>query len=179
MGAYRYYYSLLYNGFSLLSLIPLVVVTHNLVGPPLIVWHGGYQFFRGALLLFACWLFWDGSRHYAFDIFLGLSQVREKKQAVSLTSGGGFCQDGALGLCRHPWYLGSLIVIWTLLPWHSVVTLLIAAVLTIYLVVGAMLEERRLVAEYGEKYRQYQREVSMLMPVQWIYRWLRKRYSMK
>jgi protein-S-isoprenylcysteine O-methyltransferase Ste14 len=31
-------------------------------------------------------------------------------------------------------------------------------------VVGTILEERKLVAEFGDEYRQYQREVSMLFP---------------
>jgi protein-S-isoprenylcysteine O-methyltransferase Ste14 len=37
-------------------------------------------------------------------------------------------------------------------------------VLTIYLVVGAILEERKLVAEFGEAYREYQGKVPMFVP---------------
>jgi protein-S-isoprenylcysteine O-methyltransferase Ste14 len=35
---------------------------------------------------------------------------------------------------------------------------------TVWIVVGAFLEERDLVAEFGETYREYQRQVPMLIP---------------
>ena len=37
-------------------------------------------------------------------------------------------------------------------------------VLTAYFVIGAILEERKLVAEFGEEYREYQKRVPMLVP---------------
>ena len=41
-------------------------------------------------------------------------------------------------------------------------------VLSVYLVVGTILEERKLVLEYGQVYRQYQHEVSMFVPWRWL-----------
>jgi len=41
-------------------------------------------------------------------------------------------------------------------------------ILTIYLVVGTVLEERKLLMEYGEDYRQYQKKVSMLIPFKYL-----------
>ncbi len=46
--------------------------------------------------------------------------------------------------------------------------LLTNPVLTAYLVIGTFLEERKLVVEFGDQYRQYQREVPMLFPVKWM-----------
>jgi protein-S-isoprenylcysteine O-methyltransferase Ste14 len=41
-------------------------------------------------------------------------------------------------------------------------------VLTIYIVVGTLLEERKLVHEFGDAYRSYQGRVSMFVPLKWI-----------
>lgn len=179
LGSWRYHYRLFYNFFAAASLIPLAIATHLLPGELLFSWQGLYQILRVVLIVLAFWLFWDGGRHYDVEVFLGLFQIRKKTQAVSLAADGEFSRRGVHGLCRHPWYLGALLVLWTVLPRYHTITALVAALLTCYLFIGAYLEERRLLGEYGERYRQYQREVSMLIPLQWIYTWLRKRRSMK
>ena len=38
------------------------------------------------------------------------------------------------------------------------------SVLTIYIIIGTVLEERKLVLEFGDTYIRYQREVPMLIP---------------
>jgi protein-S-isoprenylcysteine O-methyltransferase Ste14 len=35
-------------------------------------------------------------------------------------------------------------------------------------VIGTILEERKLVREFGEPYREYQRNVSMFFPYKWL-----------
>lgn len=42
--------------------------------------------------------------------------------------------------------------------------IVINVVLTVYVIVGTKLEERKLVLEYGDRYIKYQREVPMLIP---------------
>jgi len=46
----------------------------------------------------------------------------------------------------------------------SASTILINMVISVYFMIGAVLEERKLVIEFGEEYREYQRTVSMLFP---------------
>jgi protein-S-isoprenylcysteine O-methyltransferase Ste14 len=41
-------------------------------------------------------------------------------------------------------------------------------VLSLYLVIGAFLEERKLLKEFGDDYRLYKNRVSMLFPWKWI-----------
>jgi protein-S-isoprenylcysteine O-methyltransferase Ste14 len=41
-------------------------------------------------------------------------------------------------------------------------------ILSAYLLIGTLLEERKLVLEFGEKYKAYQRQVSMLIPLKWL-----------
>ena len=64
---------------------------------------------------------------------------------------------------RHPLYIGWTIAFWAT-PTMTVGHLLFAAVLTIYMVLAAQVEERDLVAYFGRLYEDYRRRVPMFVP---------------
>lgn len=64
---------------------------------------------------------------------------------------------------RHPIYTGTLLLMWAF-PLMTVNILTLYLVLTLYLFVGAKLEERRLLHEFGKQYSEYQQRVPMLIP---------------
>lgn len=64
---------------------------------------------------------------------------------------------------RHPLYLGWTIAFWAT-PTMTVGHLLFAGVMTGYMALAALVEERDLIAHFGRQYEQYRRRVPMFIP---------------
>lgn len=73
---------------------------------------------------------------------------------------------GSYRWVRHPLYFFSLLMIWSQV---SVTTdrLLFNGLWTIWIIIGTILEERDLIASFGDAYRNYQHKVPMLIPYRW------------
>jgi protein-S-isoprenylcysteine O-methyltransferase Ste14 len=74
-----------------------------------------------------------------------------------------FAARGAYLWVRHPLYLFMMLAMWSY-PALQADRLLFNGLWTIWIVIGAFFEERDLAVEFGETYREYQRQVPMLIP---------------
>ncbi|MEZ5687948.1 MAG: isoprenylcysteine carboxylmethyltransferase family protein [Caenibius sp.] len=66
-------------------------------------------------------------------------------------------------LVRHPIYFGILLGIWAT-PDMTYSHVLLAAGFTVYILIGVRHEERDLLASLGDDYRQYRKDVGMVLP---------------
>ncbi|MFB6450895.1 methanethiol S-methyltransferase [Bradyrhizobium tunisiense] len=96
-----------------------------------------------------------------FELF-GLTQVVSHFLG-RLAAPMKFRTPGLYGLIRHPIYLGFIVAFWTT-PTMTVGHLIFASVATAYILFGIWLEERDLVALFGDQYRHYKEKVAMLIP---------------
>lgn len=74
-----------------------------------------------------------------------------------------FTVRGAYRWVRHPLYASILVLFWAQ-PLVTLDRLLFDVLWSAWIVVGTVLEERDLVAEFGDRYLEYRRKVPMLIP---------------
>ena len=160
-GAWQGGHRLAYVLFSLLSLLPILWYQVSLPQKILFSWHGPWRIIQGLLLGYALVMFAGGKRVYAMDHFLGIRQWRDHR--LGKPTEAPFRTDGILRLVRHPWYSGGLALLWAVGPVTDI-TLVSRLILSIYLVIGTLLEERKLRREIGRPYEEYCRRVPMLFP---------------
>src|SRR5271166_1352805 len=96
-----------------------------------------------------------------FDLF-GLRQVYLAWRGKPYTH-IGFHVRLLYRLVRHPLMLGFLIAFWAA-PTMTAGHLLFSIAMTGYILIAVQLEERNLVAALGDQYRDYRRDVPMLVP---------------
>ena len=159
------FYRLFFNAVAIATFIAVASYSRSLGGEPFFRWEGALLAARWALLAGSALLFFAGGRHYSLRQFIGISQLRGTTSG-GLASGGGIDSSGVLGLVRHPWYTAVVMLLWA--QDLDAARLVVNGVLTVYIVVGTLLEERKLVHEFGDTYARYQGRVSMFVPLKWL-----------
>ncbi len=96
-----------------------------------------------------------------FDLF-GLKQVWRRLDGKPYQP-PRFHTPSLYRLVRHPLYIGWLIIFWAA-PTMTGAHLLFALATTAYILIAIQLEERDLVAAFGERYVEYRRRTPMLLP---------------
>lgn len=161
------WYRLAYNGLAVLTLLPLLHFKDVLAGETLLRWDGLLTPIRFALFGAVIWLFWAGARVYDLRVVGGLAQLRSACSYAGTPYAEELRTEGILARVRHPWYGGALLLLWTRTGAFDAAELVTSLVLTGYVLIGARLEERKLVHVHGQSYRDYQRSTPMFFPWPW------------
>lgn len=155
-------YRLIYSVVAVALLAPLLGLTLVLDGPLVVAWHGPAWWLAQGAALAALAGFVHSLRGYDTGHFLGLGD----RSAVSEDGSEPWEPLRITGFhrfVRHPWYFFGLVILWTR-DLHAA-GVVAAAAITVYLVVGSRLEERKLVESYGAAYTAYRRGVPGLIPM--------------
>ena len=105
-----------------------------------------------AVVLFRC------VRQTGSGDFLGINQLRSANaQPRKLVTSGWYAH------VRHPLYLYSMLFL-VLNPVMTAQWLLLTIFSGAYFIVGGMIEERRLLEEFGDEYRIYRQRVPFMIP---------------
>jgi protein-S-isoprenylcysteine O-methyltransferase Ste14 len=133
---------------------------------PAMVWEIVNPIGRLSLYALSCagWIivFWSTFSIDHFDLF-GLRQLYYYARGETYRP-VPFRMPILYRIVRHPLMMGFLLAFWST-PRLTVGHLLFAVANTLYILVAVRLEEGDLVARHGDVYRDYQRRVSMLLPV--------------
>ena len=166
-GRYRFY-RLFFNIFSVATLVPLLMYSRSarFATEPLFTWEGTLRVVQPLLIALVALLAVAAARHYSMLHYFGIKQILQGRAGNAMTDSGELDSSGILGIIRHPWYLAVFILLWA--QDLNLAKIIINLVLSAYLLIGTLLEERKLVLEFAEQYKLYQRRVSMFIPFQWL-----------
>ncbi|MCX6164363.1 MAG: NnrU family protein [Ignavibacteriae bacterium] len=160
---YNAFYRLFYVIISLVLLIPLINYSGQIDDKVIITYESPYTIIRyiliyGSLLMF----FWAFFFNYDSLSFFGIRQILNFRKERKINPSEEIKKNGLLGIMRHPMYLALIIYLWC--QTFRVVDIITNTLLTIYVIIGTLLEEKKLVMEFGDAYTKYQKEVPMLIP---------------
>jgi methanethiol S-methyltransferase len=92
--------------------------------------------------------------------FAGLAQLFN---AYGDSKPAGLVVDGLYSYVRHPLYTFGLVFLW-LSPQMTLNRMVLWIILSIYIIIGAYFEERKLLADFGSEYAEYKSKTPMLIP---------------
>jgi protein-S-isoprenylcysteine O-methyltransferase Ste14 len=153
------FYRLGYNLIAVVSLLPVMTLAALLPGRWLYTIRPPWLYLTIFLQASACVMLAVGLLQTGVLEFLGIKQLLHSRAETA----GQFITSGLYHWMRHPLYTAGLIIIW-LAPVMNTNLLALNAGLSIYLVLGAHVEERKLVHEFGESYEDYRRRTPMFIP---------------
>ncbi|MCC6146515.1 MAG: isoprenylcysteine carboxylmethyltransferase family protein [Anaerolineaceae bacterium] len=162
IGSRRFhrFYRLFFNGMAALTLLPSLALVLLLPNQPLYTIRPPWLILTGFLQLMAVFGLLAGVAQTGGANFLGLEQFFQPEKASQPRK---FVRTGLYHWVRHPLYFFALIFIW-LLPVMSWNTLAWNIGASLYLTIGSLFEEKKLLQEFGEKYTAYRHCTPMFIP---------------
>ncbi len=164
MPAYR----LMFNVLSVVLLIPLLWIMKENPGPLIWHWQGNWSLLIKGLSIAALGGFFWSLKSYDNMVFLGWTQWKNRHHNIEDPE--PLFISTLHRFVRHPWYFFFLVVLWAQNIHLS--QLVTYSLISVYFVIGSRLEERKLVQQFGEAYRQYCQRVPGLIPLPW--KWLKQ-----
>tara|TARA_R110000787_G_scaffold285173_2_gene400089 strand:+ start:46380 stop:47000 length:621 start_codon:yes stop_codon:yes gene_type:complete len=156
-------YRLAYNGFAIVTLVAVFLGGHAFLGAlPAYDLSGTQKVVLGGLEIAGWVLMFLALGGYDLGRFAGTAQVRAAKGGGAVDEDGPLRIDGLHRYVRHPLYSAVFLILWGA-AW-SPLGLMTAFFGSVYLVVGTWLEERRLIARYGDAYAAYRACVPAFVP---------------
>jgi len=160
---YYAFYRLFYVVISFILLDPLIRFTGRFESPVIMAYDGLLSLARYALMSVSLLMFfWAFFFDYDSFSFFGIRQMLNFAKPQTATTLVELKRNGLLGMVRHPMYLAVILYLWC--QTFRMMDLIVNTLLTLYVLIGTWLEERKLVLEFGEAYLRYQRQVPMLIP---------------
>ncbi len=155
-------YRLLYNLFAVLSLLPVLALTGLL--PDRLLYSIPFPWVGITLVgqLLAVLALVVGLLQTGPASFFGIRQLLTPEQDRE-SAAPRLVVTGLYRWVRHPLYTAGLVFIW-LVPRMTLNLLAFNLGATIYIILGAILEERKLQHEFGEAYARYRQTTPMLIP---------------
>ena len=101
-------------------------------------------------------------RHYDLSLLIGTKQVRDAQTKEGSVSVEPLHTVGFHRYIRHPLYAAAIVILWCGVD--APMGLATAVWGSLYLIVGAAFEERRLIRLYGESYQTYRQKVPSFIP---------------
>lgn len=159
---YYAFYRIFYVIVSFILLYPVFYYTAKWSTPVIFHYSGFMNYVRYALSALAILIFIKAFFiDYDLLSFFGIRQAMQfGKSEVNVK--GSITKSGLLGIVRHPMYFAVIIYLWC--QTFRISDIVANTVLTAYIFIGTMLEEQKLVLEFGDEYLKYKQEVPMLIP---------------
>lgn len=151
------YYRLFFNFAAVLTFLPVPIlllllpsdVVYKIPSPINYLMIAGQMIFASFLI----------AAMFQFGIlyFIGLRQLTKEESQRELVT------DGLYRHVRNPFYTFFLLFLW-LTPVMTINLFVVYLALTIYIHIGIVFEERKLLREFGSEYAEYRASTPMLIP---------------
>ncbi|ACV62993.1 hypothetical protein Dtox_2171 [Desulfofarcimen acetoxidans DSM 771] len=164
LGKYFAFYGLAYNLISTVMALSIFLFMQTMNSNTIINYSYPWDMIQKLLLAGSVIVMAIAFLKYDSLEFLGIRQIMIffSKNFLLVNSQQHFINTGLFRIVRHPIYLAAIIFLWC--KSKTVADIISSAILTMYIIVGSVFEERKLALRYGQDYLDYKKQVPMFIP---------------